>query len=109
MTHCTSSASEPRKLRYAAEFFRDLLPKKRLKAVLGALKGLQDLLGDLNDTRTARKLIERLEPKHGGGFALAFARGEGVIEGTVLERAHAGHHQLARQWRQYHAIKKPWD
>jgi triphosphatase len=40
-----------KKLRYAAEFFRDLFPEKRMKRAIKATTGLQDLLGALNDTR----------------------------------------------------------
>ena len=54
-----------KKLRYAAEFFCDLYPEKKLKRVLARIKGLQDLLGGLNDARTARTLLDRLEPRRG--------------------------------------------
>jgi CHAD domain-containing protein len=99
-----------KKLRYAAEFFRDLYPKKRLKRALKAMKGLQDLLGTLNDARTARTLLDRLEPRRGNSqLAIAFARGDGVVQGTVLMRAKAERGELERAWGRYAKTRKPWD
>ncbi len=38
-----------KKLRYLLEFFRSLYPEREIGAVVGALKALQDNLGDFND------------------------------------------------------------
>jgi triphosphatase len=97
-----------KKLRYAAEFFRDLFSKKRLKKTLAGMKGLQDLLGALNDARTARHLLERLQPKNGGRPALALAHGDGVVEGAVLMRARAERARMEREWQRYEKAGKPW-
>ena len=59
-----------KKLRYLLEFFRDLYPPKQIGKVIGALKGLQDNLGDFNDltvqqgamTHFAEELAERHAP-----------------------------------------------
>jgi len=40
---------EAKKLRYALEFFRRLVPPAEADALIGSLKGLQDNLGTLND------------------------------------------------------------
>lgn len=40
---------ECKKLRYLMEFFAELYPDDALKPLLGALKGLQDILGKFND------------------------------------------------------------
>ena len=40
---------DAKKLRYLLEFFRALYPPKEIGAVVGALKSLQDNLGDFND------------------------------------------------------------
>lgn len=40
---------EAKKLRYALEFFRRLVPAESADALIGSLKGLQDNLGTLND------------------------------------------------------------
>ena len=98
-----------KKLRYAAEFFCDLYPKKRLERVLARMKNLQDLLGDLNDARTARTLLDRLEPRRGTSQpAIAFAHGDGLIEGAVLMRAKAERGRVKREWKRYEKAGKPW-
>jgi len=50
-----------KKARYAAEFFRDLLPAQRVKRYLGHLEKLQDRLGALNDLAVADGLLEELK------------------------------------------------
>lgn len=54
---------EMKKLRYAAEFFASLAPRKsrsRQKLFIGHLRELQELLGELNDIETRRQLAPRL-------------------------------------------------
>jgi len=98
-----------KKLRYAADFFFDLYPRKKLKRVLARIKGLQALLGDLNDARTARTLLDRLEPRRGVGQpAIAFAHGDGLVEGAVLMRAKAERARVVREWKRYEKAGKPW-
>lgn len=46
-----------KKLRYSAEFFAPLYPRKDVKRYLDRLKGLQDRLGDLNDIAHARAVV----------------------------------------------------
>jgi len=98
-----------KKLRYAAEFFGDLYPRKRLERVLARMKKVQDLLGGLNDARTARTLLDRLEPQRSlGQPAIAFAHGDGMIEGAVLTRAKAERTRVKREWKRYEKAGKPW-
>lgn len=47
-------------LRYPAEFFRSLYPRKAGKRYMKVLKGLQDGLGHLNDVATTSRLLDRL-------------------------------------------------
>lgn len=63
-----------KKARYAAEFFRDLLPKKEVKAYIKCLSGVQDRLGHLNDLAVASRLLPELE-NHGHAHDGAYARG----------------------------------
>lgn len=54
---------EMKKLRYAAEFFAGLAPRnrrRRQKQFIGHLKDLQELLGQLNDIETRRRLAPQL-------------------------------------------------
>ena len=46
-----------KKLRYAADLFSPLFPEKRVRAYLGPLEALQDLLGDLNDGAVGTRLL----------------------------------------------------
>ena len=48
-----------KKLRYLAEFYQPLFPRKHSKPYLAALKDLQDGLGHLNDIAVASRLIDR--------------------------------------------------
>lgn len=67
-----------KKARYAAEFFRDLLPKKEVKAYVNSLSGLQDRLGHLNDLAVAGRLLPVLENRghaHDGAYARGWVGG----------------------------------
>lgn len=63
-----------KKARYAAEFFHDLLPGKRVKHFIATLSGLQDRLGHLNDLAVARHLLAELE-QTAAAPDLMYARG----------------------------------
>src|SRR5206468_7382282 len=52
-----------KRLRYIAEFFAPLFPRKRAKAYLKALTAVQDVLGRLNDVATALRVAN----ESGGG------------------------------------------
>jgi inorganic triphosphatase YgiF len=65
-----------KKARYAAEFFRDLLPKQAVKRYVSHLSALQDQLGLMNDVAVAERLLPELQ--HGNGELArqaAYARG----------------------------------
>ena len=49
-----------KKLRYTAEFFAPLYPKRDVKTYLGKLRGLQNYLGDLNDVANVRSVVAGL-------------------------------------------------
>lgn len=74
-----------KKARYAAEFFRDLLPKKEVKAYIKCLSSVQDRLGHLNDLAVAGRLLPELE-NHGHAHDGAYARG--WVGGTAQASAH---------------------
>jgi inorganic triphosphatase YgiF len=63
-----------KRLRYVCEFFADCFKRKRVRRYLEHLEGLQDLLGELNDLATARRLIGDLDAA-GAGVQSAFTRG----------------------------------
>jgi CHAD domain-containing protein len=49
-----------KKLRYAAEFFAPLFPRKHARAYAKSLAALQDVLGRANDAATAARLVAEL-------------------------------------------------
>src|SRR5689334_3134035 len=60
-----------KKLRYAAEFFAPLYPKRRTKKYIKALKGLLDALGAANDAHGVSGVLALM----GDGPDLGFAKG----------------------------------
>jgi len=66
---------EAKKLRYALEFFRRLVPPAEADALIGSLKGLQDNLGTLNDAGVQQAAMR--------GFAAEIGR-RPSRSGTVL-------------------------
>ena len=105
--HATLSPTErhalriaAKKLRYAAEFFAVLYPRKRARPYLAALAALQDVLGALNDARVTQRLLAELPASR--------AQAAGVVSGWM---ACAGRERLAgldRSWRDFAAQKVFW-
>jgi len=52
-----------KKLRYAAEFFAGLFPKKATKAYVKRLESIQDRLGAVNDAATGQRLLDELDSR----------------------------------------------
>lgn len=79
-----------KKARYAAEFFRDLLPAKGVRQYVKTLSGLQDKLGRLNDLAVADRLLGELESKKPlpeARYARGYITGVAEAEGAHLRRA----------------------
>jgi len=49
-----------KRLRYACEFFADMLPSRTTRRYLERLEAVQDVLGELNDIAVAGRLLEEL-------------------------------------------------
>ncbi len=80
-----------KKARYAAEFFRDLLPARRVKRYVGHLEKLQDRLGLLNDMAVADHLLEELK---GGGSQVA--KQAAYVRGYMAASSEAGAQGLSK-------------
>ena len=81
-----------KRLRYVCEFFADCFKRKRVRRYLEHLEGLQDLLGELNDLATARRLLA--DPDLAGrGVQSAF------VMGWISAREDALIAALAGAWR----------
>ena len=80
-----------KKARYAAEFFRDLLPPRRVKRYLAHLEQLQDRLGLLNDLAVAEHLLEELK-----GGSSQVAKQATYVRGYVAASSEAGTRGLSK-------------
>lgn len=79
-----------KKARYAAEFFRDLLPSKRVEQYIDMLSRLQDRLGHLNDLSVTQKLLGQLEetaPSPDATYACGYANAVVEVESLHLKKA----------------------
>jgi len=80
-----------KKARYAAEFFRDLLPARRVKRYVGHLEKLQDRLGLLNDMAVADHLLEELK-----GGSSQVSKQAAYVRGYMAASSEAGAQGLAK-------------
>ncbi len=90
-----------KKMRYAAEFFAALFPRKRARAYLKKLAGLQDVLGRFNDGVTATRLALEIDHE-GDGAAMGIVRGWAAAQAAALEpelaTAHERFQEAKRFW-----------
>ena len=91
-----------KKLRYAAEFFAPLYPKKRTKKYIKALKDLLDALGAANDAHGVSNVLALL----GDGTELSFAKG--VVIGWYRAREKRLARQAMRDWDNFKRLKPFW-
>jgi CHAD domain-containing protein len=66
-----------KKLRYAAEFFSGLFPKKTTKAYVKQLEAIQDRLGAVNDAATGQRLLDELDRRMASRRGAANTNGSG--------------------------------
>jgi len=90
-----------KRLRYIAEFFAPLFPRKRAKAYLKALTGVQDVLGRLNDATTAL----RVASETGGTQADAAT---GAVRGWVAAQAAGLEPEITSTWHRFARAKRFW-
>ena len=76
-----------KKLRYATELVPGLWRKKRVKRYLSHLKALQDTLGAVTDTATARRLLHEVSESAQGDLREALALCEGQLVAQRTERS----------------------
>jgi inorganic triphosphatase YgiF len=90
-----------KRLRYVAEFFAPVFPKKRGKAYLKTLAALQDVLGRMNDAATALRLATESGGAKDGSAA-------GAVRGWVAAHAAALEPDLASVSRRFAGAKPFW-
>jgi triphosphatase len=99
-----------KKLRYAADFFRSLYPKKRVRRYVAALSALQDCLGAINDGAVGRARVAEAWEKLGGlsRRSTRRARAEGAVEGWFAAVEHVEFSNFAAHWRRFLDVDRFW-
>ena len=90
-----------KRLRYIAEFFAPLFPRKRAKAYLKALTAVQDVLGRLNDAATALRVANESGGTHPDAAT-------GAVRGWVAAQAAALEPEIARARRRFARANRFW-
>jgi inorganic triphosphatase YgiF len=93
-----------KKLRYAAEFFAVLFPKRRERPYVRSLAGMQTVLGGLNDAATLLRLLSEAW----AGARVADARVDGMIRGWSAATTHLQLDALRRAWDHWQRQKPYW-
>jgi CHAD domain-containing protein len=77
-----------KKLRYLLEFFQSLYPKDELALLVGALKRLQDALGDFQDSEVQSQAIHDFaaEMAEAGAVPFETQMALGMVAGSILQR-----------------------
>ena len=97
-----------KKLRYTAEFFASLYPKKKVKRYIGKVRRLQEHLGEINDIAHVRTTLSALlqgEPQADDGD-LRFAAG--MVAGWYRARRPALAKKALKRWQSFAKIKPFW-
>jgi triphosphatase len=96
-----------KKLRYTAEFFAPLYPSKRVKQYLKKLRGLQTLLGDLNDIANVRAVVSQVVRRGNDNQSpMCFAAGA-VVGWYGAQTPHAAKQALKR-YRKFRKVEPFW-
>jgi len=95
---------EAKRLRYAAEFFEPLFPRKETRRFLRRIAALQERLGHLNDGAVAATLMSALG---GGGPERAMA--VGIVRGFVAASAGDARASSERAWRKLRRLEAFWE
>ena len=93
-----------KKLRYAAEFFAALFPKRRVRPYVKSLAAMQAVLGALNDAATLLRLLEEAL----AGARAPEARVDGMIHGWSAASTHLQLDALRRAWDDWQRQKPFW-
>lgn len=93
-----------KKLRYAAEFFAALYPKRRVRPYVRSLAAMQDVLGALNDAATLLRLL----PEALSGARAPNAHVAGMIDGWSAASTHLELNALDRAWEHWQRQKPFW-
>jgi inorganic triphosphatase YgiF len=94
-----------KKLRYAAEFFSSLFPRKRTRRYIDALATLQDILGAMNDSATTVTLMQQLATTESDTLR---HQAKGIVLGWAAGKSHAQLNALETTWSEFLTCKTFW-
>lgn len=97
-----------KKLRYASEFFGPLFAKKKVRRLRKRLATLQDVLGHLNDQRTAEAVLDSILDALGADATPALQRAAGVVSGHTAHAADISLAELRQAWRAFEKTRVFW-
>jgi inorganic triphosphatase YgiF len=98
-----------KKLRYTAEFFRSLYPKRRGTKFIQALSDVQDRLGSLNDAVVSRQLLLSLESRIANTNDIEAARrASGMVLGWQAARVDRDLAEFGSIWRKLRSRAPFW-
>ncbi len=92
-----------KQLRYATEFFSALFPARSMATLRDRLARLQDILGRINDAAAVLPLLSAAAADDREFIAAA-----GIVTGWCEARASAERAALQIAWRQFRAVRRPW-
>lgn len=93
-----------KKLRYAAQFFEDVWPRRRTRHYLERLADLQQVLGDVHDAFVAIDLAGKLEGKDTGSLS----QGADALRDWADASVAHERRRLARRWKKFDGRKRFW-
>ncbi len=99
---------ELKKLRYGAEFWLSLYPRRSGARFVKRLAGLQDGLGHLNDVAAARRLLGETLEWMGPEVRPEHHRAAGFVAGWTAHGAAARRVRLAKSWKAFAAADPFW-
>jgi triphosphatase len=94
-----------KRVRYACDFFAAAFPHRRARAYLDGLRGLQDVLGEMNDIEVQRRLLRRLVPRKS---PLPHLQAEAVVRARLAAREHELIGALAPAWSAFEERPQFW-
>jgi inorganic triphosphatase YgiF len=98
-----------KKLRYVAEFFRSIYPKKSSKPFFVALTDLQDDLGSINDAVVTEKLMDEIEPIVARRIGtIRAARARSLITGWQAQRIEHDLNRFLQVWDRFRKCRTFW-
>ena len=94
-----------KKQRYASEFFAGLFPCKETKRYILSLSMLQDILGAMNDSAIAERLLSEVPIARDGNDEYEAV---GIIRGWGVSRALTKKLELNKVWKHFHGNDPFW-